>query len=205
MFINLMKDPLHNLKKAVTALGAPTLTRREAPGLLPRPLRVAVVGYPNVGKSALINKLLGRNRLKSANTPGVTRQLHWVKVRPTDSHTSTAGGVVSTSKTGGSFELLDTPGIIPQKLVDQRSACHLACCGLVGERGYDSQTMASYLLSRCRWMIETGKGYAMPDFQREFRKRYGFDIDDPGTKEEDLLWRCADQICFGDLENAGRR
>jgi len=47
--------------------------RRRDRGMLPRPVR-AVIGFPNVGKSALINRLLQR-RVESAARPGVTRQL----------------------------------------------------------------------------------------------------------------------------------
>jgi len=48
----------------------PLTTRRKRLGLLPRSIRAAVIGYPNVGKSALINKLLGRRIAKSKNIPG---------------------------------------------------------------------------------------------------------------------------------------
>jgi ribosome biogenesis GTPase A len=49
--------------------------------MLPRSIRVAVIGYPNVGKSALINKLIGRKIAKSKNLPGVTKRLQ-VQPRP---------------------------------------------------------------------------------------------------------------------------
>ena len=45
----------------------------------------------------------------------------------------------------------------------------------------------------------------MSPLSSQFKKRYGFSIDDEEVKTEDLLWRCADNVCFGDLENAGRR
>lgn len=49
--------------------------KREARGLQPRPVRAVVVGFPNVGKSALINRLVGKRACESAPKPGVTRQV----------------------------------------------------------------------------------------------------------------------------------
>ena len=68
-------------------------------------MRVVIVGYPNVGKSLLINKLLGKNRVKSENRPGVTQSFSWIQVK----------GSVDTSESNrrkdkAAFELLDTPG-----------------------------------------------------------------------------------------------
>lgn len=45
-----------------------------------RPLRVMVVGIPNVGKSTLINQISGRKSAKAENRPGVTRGKQWVTV-----------------------------------------------------------------------------------------------------------------------------
>lgn len=65
--------------------------RRKARGLQPRPARACVIGFPNVGKSALINRLLKRRACDSAPKPGVTRSLHWLRI-------------------GGNLDLLDAPG-----------------------------------------------------------------------------------------------
>lgn len=46
----------------------------------PRSVRVAVIGFPNVGKSALINRLVGKRMAKSMNRPGVTKKIHWVRL-----------------------------------------------------------------------------------------------------------------------------
>ena len=66
-------------------------------------MRVAVVGFPNVGKSALINRLSGRAICQSASRPGVTRQLKWVRV-------------------ADNIDLLDSPGVLPPSLRDQVGA-----------------------------------------------------------------------------------
>src|SRR6185369_1268140 len=62
-------------------------------GLLPRPMRGCVVGMPNVGKSSLINWLIGRRKALVGNKPGVTKGTQWVRLHP-------------------QVELLDTPGIL---------------------------------------------------------------------------------------------
>jgi len=66
-------------------------SKRRARGLQPRPVRACVIGFPNVGKSALINRLIRRRACESAPKPGVTRNLKWVRV-------------------GGELDMLDAPG-----------------------------------------------------------------------------------------------
>ena len=65
--------------------------KRKNRGLKPRPVRAVVIGFPNVGKSALINRLLNRRVCESAPKPGVTRSLKWLRL-------------------GGDLDLLDAPG-----------------------------------------------------------------------------------------------
>ena len=66
-----------------------------------RPVRAVVIGFPNVGKSALINRLVGRKAVASARKAGVTKQLQWVKISP-------------------EIELLDAPGVIPWRIENQQ-------------------------------------------------------------------------------------
>jgi ribosome biogenesis GTPase A len=112
------------LKKATQNLGITVNQRRKERGMLPRPVRAVVIGFPNVGKSALINRLLGRKIVNSARRAGVTRQLQWVRI-------------------SDQIELLDAPGVIPAKLDNQEDGIKLAICEDIGEAGYDNQGIAA--------------------------------------------------------------
>jgi ribosome biogenesis GTPase A len=79
-------------------------------------------------QSALINRILGRRRARTANTPGVTRSLQWIRVRTDETKTKKK-----------EFELLDSPGVIPANLVDQDDAALLAACNCIGQAAYDNQ------------------------------------------------------------------
>lgn len=81
-------------------------------GLVKSRLRCFVVGMPNVGKSTLINLLAGYKKVKVANFAGTTKSLQWI----------------STNK---SIQLLDTPGILMSKLINQKDALKLVACNLI--------------------------------------------------------------------------
>ncbi|KAK4756464.1 hypothetical protein SAY87_006591 [Trapa incisa] len=115
------------LSRLAKTLASDVNVKRRAKGLLPRPVRAGIVGYPNVGKSSLINRLLKRRMCPAAPRPGVTRELKWVKF-------------------GKDLELLDSPGIIPMRISDQMSAIKLAICDDIGERSYDVADVAAVLV-----------------------------------------------------------
>jgi ribosome biogenesis GTPase A len=114
------------LKQAILQLGQSVNERRQRRGMRPRAVRAVVVGFPNVGKSALLNRLLGRRAVESAARPGVTRQLQWVRL-------------------GGELDLLDSPGILPPSLPDQRAATLLAICDDIGAAAYDPRARSGLL------------------------------------------------------------
>lgn len=109
--------------KAAQAAGTAMNQRRKDRGMRSRPVRAVVIGFPNVGKSALINRLLRRRIVESARKAGVTRQLRWVRI-------------------SDELELLDAPGIIPAHLQDQTAALKLAICDDIGQAAYDTQRVA---------------------------------------------------------------
>jgi len=117
--------------KAAQAVGESMNQRRRDRGMLPRPVRAVVIGFPNVGKSALINRLLKRRVVESARRAGVTRQLRWVRI-------------------SDQIELLDAPGVLPSRLTNQDAAFKLAICDDIGEAAYDNQRVASFLIDRLK-------------------------------------------------------
>jgi len=171
---------IHGLSRAVLRCGSHINVRRARKGLSSRALRVGIIGYPNVGKSALINRLLGRKRAKSADTPGITRSLQWIRVK-TDSGKLNANG----KKVRNDFELLDSPGIIPMSLSDAQSdALLVAACNSIGTGAYDNQAVASYFMEWCKTLhlmdeedaSGAGRGAkSAPRFREMCRVRYGFD------------------------------
>ena len=115
---------MKEIKSASQKTGIAMNQRRRDRGMRPRPVRAVVIGFPNVGKSALINRLVGKKVVVSERRAGVTRQLRWVKI----------------SK---EIELLDAPGIIPWRLENQQDAIKLAICEDIGQASYDNQVVAA--------------------------------------------------------------
>jgi ribosome biogenesis GTPase A len=100
---------------------------RDAKRGMNRPLRVMVVGIPNVGKSTLINQISGRKGAKAENRPGVTRGKQWVTV-------------------DSGLQLLDTPGILWPKFEDPQVGMMLAYTGAVKEGVIDVEELACFLM-----------------------------------------------------------
>jgi len=126
-------DGVPRLTKLALSVSEGINARRGEKGLRPRPVRAAVVGFPNVGKSALINRLLGRAQCVSAQRPGVTRHLQWVSMGAE-----------------GALMLLDAPGVLPMRLSDQKAAVRLAICNDIGEASYTTSLVAAAFVEELR-------------------------------------------------------
>ncbi|NLL63458.1 MAG: ribosome biogenesis GTPase YlqF [Ruminococcaceae bacterium] len=96
-------------------------------GMPGKALRLMVVGIPNTGKSTFINRMSGRNKLKTADIPGVTRMQQWIVC-------------------GNGIELLDTPGVLWPKFEDPAVGDKLAFIGSVKDEILDVETIAVRLL-----------------------------------------------------------
>ena len=107
------------------------LARRAEKGVSGRPIRMMVVGIPNVGKSSFINRMAGSRRAKVEDRPGVTRDKQWVSV-------------------GGGVELLDMPGVLWPKFDDPAVGERLAVTGAVKDQVLDIELLAMRLLDWLR-------------------------------------------------------
>ncbi len=122
--------------------------QRDAAKGMNRPLRIMIVGIPNVGKSTLINQISGRKGAKAENRPGVTRGKQWVTV-------------------DNGLLLLDTPGILWPKFEDPNVGMKLAYTGAVKENIMDTEELACHLMDVLwKYYPETVRGrykVDMPD------------------------------------------
>ncbi len=118
---------LNAFKDTVKKVLAGKLEQYAAKGMIGKPLRVMVVGIPNVGKSSFINRIAGKTRAKVENRPGVTRGNQWFTI-------------------DRQLELLDTPGVLWPKFEDQTVGEHLAFTGAVKDRILDTELLAMRLL-----------------------------------------------------------
>ena len=116
-----------DFQPAVRSVLKEKLERNAARGMN-KPLRVMIVGIPNVGKSTLINQISGRKGVKAENRPGVTRGKQWVTV-------------------DNGLLLLDTPGILWPKFEDPEVGMMLAYTGAVKEDIIDSEELSCRLMT----------------------------------------------------------
>ena len=115
-----------DFQPAVRSVLKEKIERNAAKGMN-KPLRVMIVGIPNVGKSTLINQISGRKGAKAENRPGVTRGKQWVTV-------------------DNGLLLLDTPGILWPKFEDPNVGMMLAYTGAVKENVIDTEELAYHLI-----------------------------------------------------------
>ena len=106
------------------------LEKEKAKGIS-RPVKIMMVGIPNVGKSTVINRLVKKNKAEVGNRPGVTRTQQWVRILD-------------------GLELLDTPGLLPPKFEDQELAKRLAYTGAIKDEIINTELLSYSLLEYLR-------------------------------------------------------
>lgn len=148
------------MQKAKLA-GAPALEKLEKKGIRPRPVRVMIIGIPNVGKSSLVNRVVKTASAKTGDKPGVTRGRQWIRV-------------------DGDVDLLDTPGILMPSLPDQKSALLLGLCNALKDTIYDTGEAALELINQ----LEVR-------YPGKFQERYLKGKDIHATSAEELLEEAA--------------
>ena len=144
------------VQQAAIRAGDQLNDRRRSRGMRPRPVRALTLGFPNVGKSALINRLVKQKVVASARRAGVTRTLRWVRL-------------------GQDLDLLDAPGVLPPRLDDQQAALHLALCDDIGQAAYDGELVAqAFLQLLIDLQQRDGSGVVL----RVLEERYGIPVAD---------------------------
>lgn len=134
--------------------------KRKLKGMQERPARVAIIGAPNVGKSTLINRLVGRRSVNVGNKPGVTKSLSWIRINK-------------------DVELLDTPGILWSKIKDYDRGYILASFSSIKEEVARPIDVAVYILRKLEELY--------PDLLKE---RYGIDsLTDTLEEEFEIIGR----------------
>ncbi|NLY85243.1 MAG: ribosome biogenesis GTPase YlqF [Tissierellia bacterium] len=119
----------------------------EKKGIINKPIRVMILGIPNVGKSTLINTLAKKKSAKTGNKPGITKSNQWIKTK-------------------SNLELLDTPGILWPKFEDKRVGLHLAFTGAIKDEILDIETLALKLIE-----------ILAKNFPNLLKNRYNVEID----------------------------
>jgi len=133
------------------------LAQWDAHGMTGRPIRLMIVGIPNVGKSSFINRLAGAKRAKVEDRPGVTRGKQWVSLE-------------------GDLELLDMPGVLWPKFEDKRVGEMLAFTGAVKDDIMDMEYLA------CRFLE-----FMNAEYPELIKSRYGIETEDIPENDDSTM------------------
>ncbi|MDO4199950.1 MAG: ribosome biogenesis GTPase YlqF [Clostridia bacterium] len=118
------KSHVNILKNKIKSVMQEKIDHWKSRGMIGRNIKFMLVGIPNVGKSAIINRLVGNSKAKVENKPGVTRRNQWFSV-------------------GTDLQILDTPGILWPKFDDQKTALNLAFLGSIKDQILDVEELAT--------------------------------------------------------------
>ena len=127
--LDLINNPNMNIiYKETNEISKNVNEKRKQKGLKERRIRALILGIPNVGKSTLINRLVGKKATNVGNKPGITKQLEWIRIN-------------------NELELLDTPGILWPKLDNREIALNLASMTAIKEEILDTEEVAIYIIN----------------------------------------------------------
>ena len=144
-------------------------------GMKERAARILIVGAPNVGKSTLINRLVGKKAAGVGNKPGFTKSLSWIRINK-------------------DLELLDSPGILWPKLEDQEQAHILASLSSIKEEILNNDQIATFIL---RKMYEL--------YPESLKKRYGIEeLDEDLIEAYDLIGKKRGALSRGGVTDYDR-
>lgn len=136
--VELSAETGFNIKQLYACIEKVSKEKKEklfAKGLKKVSIRIMVLGIPNVGKSRLINRIVGKNSAGVGNKPGFTRGKQWIRLKE-------------------GLELLDTPGILWPKFESHRVGLHLAITGAIRDEILPIEDLACSFLEK---MIYLGK------------------------------------------------
>ena len=127
-----------------------------------KPVRIMIVGVPNVGKSSLINRMTGKKSTRTGDRPGVTRGKQWLTL-------------------SNGMQLLDTPGVLWPKFEDPHTGLNLAFCGSIKDEILDIADIGLELIKKLN-----------EDYHKLLSDRYGleayFEEGSKSSQEEDDMY-----------------
>ncbi len=121
---------INKIESAARELISEKLEREKSKGIT-KSVKIMMVGIPNVGKSTLINRLVGKSKTITGDRPGVTKTQQWVRIKE-------------------GLELLDTPGLLPPKFEDQELAKNLVYTGAIKDEIMNIELLSYSLLELLR-------------------------------------------------------
>ncbi|MFT9213967.1 ribosome biogenesis GTPase YlqF [Liquorilactobacillus ghanensis] len=125
--VNSLHERTSVIEKKIQQVLADKTARQKQRGIKQQRLRVMCLGIPNVGKSTLLNQLVGKKAAQTGNRPGVTKAQQWLKV-------------------GKTLDLLDTPGILWPKFEDPLVGQKLALTGAIKDTLFAADDIALFAL-----------------------------------------------------------
>ncbi len=153
---------INRITNCIESIKIPRVERLKAKGVLSVPIRIMVAGIPNVGKSQVINRIVGKRATGVGNRPGFTKGKQWVRIKE-------------------GIELLDTPGILWPRFESEEVGIRLAITGAIKEEILDSEYVAASFID----ILKINKKHG------EFLKKYKLEEADMEKNSHDIIRKIA--------------